>query len=772
MAEQRNSGWTAAKQTLPTALIGLALNLAAAQAQETLPPLDASLPCTTCSAAGDAFRAGDYRAVGEPIIDPACDCPFPNNLIPPSRLLPNGAWPEALYQRNRSVFQGEGGGGERRVARTVALGWTPLHEAVNNGSRSHPRRWLNPAWLEEVLNDWPEAISSPVASGRTPLHFAALRAHPGIVEQLLLRGAAVDARAADDRTPMHFARSLEVFKALRDAGADLHAQRNDGYTVLHRITWFADAATVRELIDAGLDPNAAWSHGYTPLHYARSFEVFEALRAAGADIQARTNAGYTALHRAAWFGDAAMVQALIDAGLDPNAVTSGGLTPLHHAGSREIFKALRDAGADLSVLEAAFGRDELEAARTDRAAHIRLDWAVRQVGRHLDAAWLPRLRAVNPDFYAVRADYQPGLSFLAPFPLHHAAQRNGDPSAIAALIGDASDTLGFTVEATTPTETPSDGLLRPLAIAALFNGNPAVIEALLAAGADATADDGLALYYAAQNETPRAAEIVRALLAAGVDVDSRGHPTLNPTAARFPAPVYAAAMTQNLATLDALIGAGANVHVEGSTAHYSLLADVLSRGRFHCGYGPVADRLRAAGARAVRFTESGEVPFTAGRPVTECESASAEIRELIAAGADLNAQNAQGFTPLHQAAAEGRAADIRALLVAGAELNARSRSGRLTALQIAVWRRAGLAVVNALLAAGAEVDATDMRGWTALHWAARERRTDPAVVEALLAAGAEVNARDNIGHTALQYATRADIGNEAVAALLRAAGGS
>ena len=654
----------------------------------------------------------------------------------------------------------------------MALGWTPLHEAVNNGSRSHPRRWLNPAWLEEVLNDWPEAISSPVASGRTPLHFAALRAHPGIVEQLLLRGAAVDARAADDRTPMHFARSLEVFKALRDAGADLHAQRNDGYTVLHRITWFADAATVRELIDAGLDPNAAWSHGYTPLHYARSFEVFEALRAAGADIQARTNAGYTALHRAAWFGDAAMVQALIDAGLDPNAVTSGGLTPLHHAGSREIFKALRDAGADLSVLEAAFGRDELEAARTDRAAHIRLDWAVRQVGRHLDAAWLPRLRAVNPDFYAVRADYQPGLSFLAPFPLHHAAQRNGDPSAIAALIGDASDTLGFTVEATTPTETPSDGLLRPLAIAALFNGNPAVIEALLAAGADATADDGLALYYAAQNETPRAAEIVRALLAAGVDVDSRGHPTLNPTAARFPAPVYAAAMTQNLATLDALIGAGANVHVEGSTAHYSLLADVLSRGRFHCGYGPVADRLRAAGARAVRFTESGEVPFTAGRPVTECESASAEIRELIAAGADLNAQNAQGFTPLHQAAAEGRAADIRALLVAGAELNARSRSGRLTALQIAVWRRAGLAVVNALLAAGAEVDATDMRGWTALHWAARERRTDPAVVEALLAAGAEVNARDNIGHTALQYATRADIGNEAVAALLRAAGGS
>ena len=663
------------------------------------------------------------------------------------------------------------------MARAVAQGWTPLHGALNAGSSSHPRRWLNPEWVDQLLDAWPDALQARLrnagpSSGRTPLHFAVVRAHPGIVARLLERGAFADARDAEGRTPMHYARSLEVFEALRAAGADIHARRHDGYTVLHRVTWFADAATVRELVAAGLDPNAVWAEGYRPLHYVRSLEVLEALRAAGADLQAQSHAGYTVLHRAAWFADAATVRELLAAGLDPNAATDNGLTPLHHARSREIFEALQAAGADRSVLDAAFGRDELEAARTNRSSRTRLNWAVRQVGRYLDASWLPRLRAVNPDFHAVPGGFSDiGIPFFdRHFPLHHAARENEDPAAIAALIGDASATLGFSVDATTPARA-AGGQWRPLALAARYNPNPAVVEALLAAGADANADGGLALYYAAQNETPRAAEIVQALLAAGVAVDSRGVPTLHPTAARFPAPVYAAAMTQNLATLDALIGAGADVRVEGSTAYYSLLADVLSRGRFHCGYGPVAERLRAAGARAVRFTASGEVPFTPKAQVAVCEAASAEIQELLAAGADLDAPDEQGFTALHRAASEGRSADIRALGAAGAEINARSRGGGLTALQVAVWRRAGLAVVHALLAAGAEVDALDMRGWTALHWAARDRRTDPAVVEALLAAGAEVNVQDNIGHTPLDYATRADIGNEAVAALLRAAGG-
>ena len=761
------------------ALIGLSLFLAVARAQEALPPLDEVGPCALCSPAAAAFRAGDYSALEEPIIDPACDCPFPNNMVPASRLLENGAWPEALFERNRMLFTGEAG----RLARAVAQGWTPLHGALNRGSSSHPRRWLNPEWVDELLDAWPDALQAGLRNagrrtGWTPLHFAADLANPaGIVERLLARGASVHARAADGTTPLRRARgpSPENFKALRTAGAGRYGPTPEGFHILHRATTYGDATTVQELLDAGLDPNEAASNGWAPLHYTRTLEVFEALRAAGADLHARTNRGQTVLHHVASFarsGGAAIVRELLDAGLDPNEAASDGLTPLHYARTREIFEALREGGADVSVLEAAFASDELEAARTDAASRTRLNWAIRQVGRYLDASWLPQLQAVNPDFYAVPGGFSSGIAFFGNhFALHHAAQANEDPAAIAVLLGGASAPPGFSADAMMPVRA-SGGQWRPLALAARYNPNPAVLEALLMAGADANADGGLALYYAAQNETPGAAEIVQALLAAGVAVNSRGVPTLNPTAARLPPPVYAAAMTQNLVTLDALIEAGANVHGQGSTESYSLLADVLSRGRFHCGYGPVAERLRAAGARAVRFTASGEAPFTPQAQVAACDAVSAEIQELLAAGGDLGALDERGFTALHRAASEGRPADVRALIEAGAEVEARSRGGGLTALQVAVWRRAGLATVSALLVVGAEVDTADARGWTALHWAARDRRTDPAVVQALLRAGAAVNVQDNLGQTALQYAMRADIGNEAVATLLRAAGGA
>ena len=734
------------------AALGFLLCLAAVRAQE-LPRMD-YFPCETCNNSFPEFRLGDFSRLEEPIIDPASGAPFPNNRIPQARLLAHGAWPEDIYQRNPRVFRGAAG----RVARLVAQGWTPLHEALRHGSYRHPLGWLNPTQLDQVLDDWPDALNSGLRNvqsetGRTPLHLAASRAErsPGMVERLLARGASVQARNSRGYTPLLLANSHEAVKALRAAGADIQAQAEDGYTFLHRAAQLGDAATVRELLAADFDPNAATDWGAMPLHAVGSREAFEALRADGANIRAQTNNGWTVLHGAAFYGDAATVQELLAAGLDPNAATDWGLMPWHYIRSREIFEALRAAGANLAEIEAAFSPNKLlEATQTSESgrAQLRLlNLAIQLVGRFLDEAWLPRLQAVNPDFYAVTTSG-------GRLPLHYAAESNEDPAALAALLGDGVDvdSIGWGRTA--------------LALAAQSNPNPAVVEALLAAGADTNADRGWALYNAAGSQTPRAPEIVRVLLAAGASVDG----VEPPDGERALRPVYAAAMVQNLATLDALLAARANANVEGSTDDYSLLADVLSRGRFDCGYEPVAERLRSAGARAVRFTESGEVPFTPGPPVAECDPVSAEIQTLIDSGADLGVQDERGETALHRAAAAGRVADIQALVAAGAEVNAASRGGGLRALHFAIWRRAGLATVTALLEAGADVNARDLRGGTALHWAARLRQVEPAVVEALLAAGAEVHARDNLGQTALAYATRANIANEAVAALLRAAG--
>ena len=724
-------------------------------------PLD-TYTCHTCDPQADRFRNGDFSELPEPIIDPACDCPFPNNVIPRSRLLPNGAWPEDTYGRNGSVFySGEYG----QVARAVAEGQSPLLEALLLGASIHPRWHLHPEELERLLAGLaPAEVNAALARGyqlgSTPLHFAAQGGGPGIIQLLLDNGANVDARNAEGRTPLLQANSLESFRTLQAAGANMLAQAYDGWTALHVAAAVGDAATIEALIAQGLNPNAGTDGGWRPLHVAGSPEAFDALRKAGADIHARTNDGRTVLHSTSLRLDAPTVQALISAGLDPNAESSNGVTPLLNTESREAFEALLAGGADLAPIEAVFAPNGLDAVRQGEVSWIVLSAAVQRVGRFASTSLVARLRAINPGF----ADVPRSVWSTSPaYPLHYAAWRNDDPAMIAVLS---------TPNVTTTTRSASGA---PLHLAAQLNSNPAVIEALLTAGATVHVNSPqfgssgpTPLYLAASNWNPRAAEIVGVLLKAGADANRKD---MNGEDTGF-APLYAAAMMQNVAAVELLIAAGADVNITGSSEYQSLLADVLGRGRYDCGYIPVADMLREAGATSWRIVGDQRMPYVPGPPVAECETVSEKVQELIDSGADLDALDSQGFTCLHLSAADGKAVDITALAMAGANVNAMTRGGRLTPLHVAIWKRAGLATVRALIAAEADVNATDWMDQTALHRAARDSRADPPIVEALLAAGADPNARDSNWRTPLDYATRVDVNNEAVADLLRDAGGT
>ena len=451
-------------------------------------------------------------------------------------------------------------------------------------------------------------------------------------------------------------------------------------------------------------------------------------------------------------------QELVSAtGLDPNA-TGQGLTPLLYAGSRGIFETLLENGANLGPIETVFAPDGLEAVNRGEINSAVLSSAVRVVGQFADASLVERLRAINPSFAEVPSSVY-GTSPL--YPLHYAAWRNDDPAMIAAL------------STSNVTSTTESFLGHPLHLAAGINSNPAVVEALLAAGASVQVNlpqhGRTPLYLAAGNwNPPRAAEIVGVLLEAGADAkgsDMNGEDT------GF-APLYAAAMMQNVAAMELLLEAGADVNITGSSEYQSLLADVLGRGRYDCGYLPVADALRAAGATSWRIVGDRRMPYVPGPPVAECETVSDKVRELIDSGGDLDALDSQGFTCLHLSAAAGKVVDIRALVAAGANVNAPTRGGRLTPLHVAIWKRAGLATVRALISAEVDVNAADWFGQTALHRAARDSRTEAAVVEALLAAGADPNIHNSIYRTPLDHATRADVKNEEIADLLRDAGGT
>jgi ankyrin repeat protein len=122
---------------------------------------------------------------------------------------------------------------------------------------------------------------------------------------------------------------------------------------------------------------------------------------------------------------------------------------------------------------------------------------------------------------------------------------------------------------------------------------------------------------------------------------------------------------------------------------------------------------------------------------------SAEVaRVLIENGADLNAKNEIEDTPLHSA----RSAQIAEVLIAaGANVNAKNRFCR-TPLNTAD----GADMKRVLVLAGSEAVNSDKFGSTPIHDAARW--DEPEIVELLLSRCAMVDARDGDQATPLHYA--------------------
>jgi uncharacterized protein len=128
---------------------------------------------------------------------------------------------------------------------------------------------------------------------------------------------------------------------------------------------------------------------------------------------------------------------------------------------------------------------------------------------------------------------------------------------------------------------------------------------------------------------------------------------------------------------------------------------------------------------------------------------------LLAAGgaqageAGVNAQAADGSTPLLQAAYEGDAARVAALLKAGANPRIANRFGASPVGEAAL--RGDAAVLQLLLQAGADPESPNAEGQTALMAVARTGNLEAA--QLLLAHGAKVDAREQWGgQTALIWA--------------------
>jgi len=177
----------------------------------------------------------------------------------------------------------------------------------------------------------------------------------------------------------------------------------------------------------------------------------------------------------------------------------------------------------------------------------------------------------------------------------------------------------------------------------------------------------------------------------------------------------------------------------GIDAMWTMINQLLGK-NVAAQYGQTLDEFR----RAVALRNSRAEALVEAVKLADLEA----VKRLIDEGADVNAENQAGYTPLLAAASDGQVVIAKVLLSNGADVNKHNQHGR-TLLHEASWN-GHVSAAELLLANGAEVNARDSKRATPLHGAVR--RTHVAVVKLLLAKGAGVNARDSSGATPLHRA--------------------
>jgi ankyrin repeat protein len=278
-------------------------------------------------------------------------------------------------------------------------------------------------------------------------------------------------------------------------------------------------------------------------------------------------------------------------------------------------------------------------------------------------------------------------------------------------------------------------------------------------GADLTVRDrrgNTPLLYAASFGS---LEAVRALVAAGADVNARNGFDLTP--------LIGAAT--NLEKARILLSHGAEVNARTKQGRTALMIAAACD-----GCSEVVKLLLAKGADAKVKDTGGATALALAADASDNES----LRLLLAAGGEAQTVDSGGVTPLIHAVFNCNTEAAKLLLAKGADVNAKvTFAGKvkfgdiqligLTPLAIAgAYCRAEM--IDTLLAAKADVNSRDIRGMTPLMMAVSSETQDAAIVRRLVHAGSDVNAKSKAGEAPLDWAGK--FGDRDVLSMLTAEG--
>jgi ankyrin repeat protein len=536
--------------------------------------------------------------------------------------------------------------------------------------------------IRALLKDGAD-VNAARGDGMSALHWAAERNNAELADMLVYAGANVAAvTRIGQYTPLHVAAragSDAVAAVLVKAGAVVDAKAlPSGATPLHLAASAGSAAIVTRLIDAGADKNAREAEwGQTPLIFAAAFnrvEAIKALTAKGADPNITSTfidiPQRNALDRAAnqrqqkvleSFGvgpekqpTASQVQAAVQASrelfasgkipppdpnekedenrrnfnpdeINPPVATKGGLSALLHAsrqGYMDAARALLDGGADVNTVGAGDGTSPVLMA----VINGQFDMAMFLIERGADPNIAAKGNGATPLWAAVNTQWQPRTRF--PQPQEMERQKATYLDVMKALLDKGAD---------------PNGRMRShpwyLVYTGCGNRNCGLADT-----------SGSTAFWRAAYSVD--VEAMKLLASYGADT--------NITTTAPPVPVRRGG--------GAPPGAGGAIMPTAAAGQEKYEAPPIPPG------GPGAFPIHAAAGveygegfagNAHRHAPDGWMP------------AMKYLVEVL--GADVNARDNDGYTPLHHAAARGDNEMILYLVSKGADVKAVARSGQTTA---------------------------------------------------------------------------------------------